>query len=144
MKFESPRFGVVEVPDDDVVHFERGLPGFPECTKFVVMEHDIDTPLKWLQCADRPEIAFLVIEPEQIMPSYEIDVPKSILSLIGWESNNGPGDVAVFVILNAQESELTANLRAPVVVNVKNRRAHQMILDDPELPVRHVVEPNAA
>ncbi len=142
MKFESPRFGPIEVEDDKIIRFPRGLPGFPDCTEFIVMDHDKETPLRWLQCVDRPEVAFLVIEPEQILPSYGLDIPEPVLAFLGWQREGGDlRDVVVFVMLTADGSNLTANLRAPLVVNVKNRRAHQLILDDPEIPLHHLVRP---
>ena len=48
MKFDTSRFGTVEVAEDKLLHFEHGLPGFPDCTRFIVMDHDRETPLKWL------------------------------------------------------------------------------------------------
>lgn len=143
MRIESPRFGPIDVDEDKVIHFPRGLPGFPDCTGFIVMDHDTETPLKWLQCVDRPEVAFLVVEPEQIMVSYGLEIPEPVLAFLGWKSDTGdPRDVAIFVILTVDGSNLSANLRAPVVVNVKNRRAQQMILDDPEIPLQHPVVPD--
>jgi flagellar assembly factor FliW len=141
MRFESPRWGVIEVEDDKLITFERGLPGFPDCTQFIVMDHDRETPLKWLQCVVRPEVAFLIVEPEQVLASYEVEVPDSVLSLLELEKTNGADDVAVFVILNVEEKALTANLRAPVVVNIRARRAHQLILDDPNIPLQQEISP---
>lgn len=140
MRFESPRFGTIEVDEEKILHFPRGLPGFPGCTEFIVMDHDKETPLKWLQCVDRPEVAFLVVEPEQILLSYGLEIPEPVLAFLGWRKGTGdPRDVVVFVILTVDGENLTANLRAPVLVNVENRRAHQMILDDPQLPIQHPV-----
>ncbi len=142
MRFESPRFGAIEVDEQKILHFPRGLPGFPDCTEFIVMDHDKETPLKWLQCVDRPEVAFLVVEPEQILLSYGLEIPEPVLAFLGWRKETGdPRDVVVFVILTLDGENLTANLRAPVLVNVENRRAHQMILDDPQIPIQHPVRP---
>ncbi len=145
MKFESPRFGAIDVDESKLVRFADGLPGFPECSGFIVMDHDRETPLRWLQCVDRPEVAFLIVEPQQIVSSYSVDVPERVLEKIGWDrERDAAGDVLLFVILNVDETELTANLRAPVVVHARERRACQMILDDPGLPLRHPVSPEAA
>ncbi len=141
MKFDTSRFGTVEVGEDKLLHFEHGLPGFPDCTRFIVMDHDCETPLKWLQCVDRPEVAFLVVEPEQVLHSYELEVPDLVLRHIGWEQGAEPSDVAVFVILNASDQKLTANLRAPIVVNIAGRQAFQMILENLDLSVTHPIGP---
>lgn len=142
--FESPRFGQIEVEEDKIICFTRGLPGFPECREFIVMDHDKETPLRWLHCVDRPEVAFLIIEPAQVLASYQLEIPPSVLSTLDWDTSRSEGcEVVIFVILNADASGLTANLRAPVVVNPRNRRAHQLILDDPALSLRHVIRPVA-
>ena len=83
MKFDTPRFGTIEIEEDKLLQFEQGLPGFPTCKRFVVMDHDRETPLKWLQCVDRPEVAFLVVEPEQVVGSYQVDVPDAVLRQLG-------------------------------------------------------------
>jgi flagellar assembly factor FliW len=142
MRFESPRFGVIEADEQAALCFPEGLPGFPDCTRFIVMDHDRETPLRWLQCIDRPEVTFLIVEPEQIMASYSVDVPPLVLEQIGWdEGKDSASDVLVFVILNIDGSELSANLRAPVVVHAGRRRAIQMIMDDLNLPIRHRIAP---
>jgi flagellar assembly factor FliW len=144
VKFETPRFGHIEVDGDKIVRFENGMPGFPDCTQFIVMDHDRETPLKWLQCVDRPEVAFLVVEPEQVLSTYTVEVPESVLRVVQWEKGSDVRDVSVFVILNVENGELTANLRAPVVVNIKKRLAFQMILDNLEIPLRMRIEPEIA
>jgi len=145
MKVDTPRWGSLEISPEDVIHFETGLAGFPECSEFIVMDHDRSTPIKWLQCIDVPDLSFVIIEPEQIVSSYTVDVPEPVMRKLGWtpDVKPSPADVAVFVILNCDSEELTANLRAPVVVNVANRRAIQLILDDPSVSVRYPVVPLA-
>ena len=141
MKFETPRFGSIDVDADKIIRFENGMPGFPDCTQFIVMDHDVATPLKWLQCVDRPEVAFLVVEPEQVLSNYEVEVPSWVLRLVSWNEEDDTRDVGTFLILNVADEELTANLRAPVIVNIRKRLAFQMILDDMEIPIRHPIRP---
>ena len=141
MRFETARWGTLEVAEDKLLHFASGLPGFQNCTSFIVMDHDRETPLKWLQCVDRPEVSFLVVEPEQIMSSFEVEVPPEVFEALGWDKPPAEDEVSVFVILNIDEETLTANLRAPIVVNIATRAAHQLILDDGSAPLRHVVAP---
>jgi len=144
IRIESPRFGPLEVPEDSLLCFQRGLPGFPDCKRFILMDHDRETPLRWLQCIDRAEVAFLVVEPREILTAYDVEVPPDVLALLGWQAGNEPGDVLLLVIINAAESELSANLRAPLVVHTRTRRAHQLILEDPSLSFRQPIGPSAA
>lgn len=136
MRIDSPRFGALEIDESRILHFDRGLPGFPRCTRFIVMEHDLETPLKWLQCVDQPEVAFLIAEPDQILPECPLEIPETALAAIGSAAGDPPGSLAAFLILNVDEGQLTANLRAPVIVNIEQRRARQWILENPDLPTR--------
>jgi len=137
---DTPRWGRIEVDPTKIIHFDTGMAGFPDCSDFVVMDHDRETPLKWLQCVDRPEISFVIIDPAQVMPAYTVDVPEPVMKMIGWNHEVRPEQVAVFVVLNCEGGNLTANLRAPVVVNVQKRLAFQLILDDPAIPLRHPIK----
>jgi flagellar assembly factor FliW len=141
VRIQSPRFGPIEVTDEVLIRFERGLPGFPECERFVILDHDRETPLRWLQCVERPEVAFLIVEPEQVIAGYQLEVPKGVLPLLGWKDGDDEKDLGVFVILNVEDGDLTANLRAPVMFHVRERRALQLILEDPEIPLRHPIRP---
>lgn len=145
MKFVSPRFGPIEVAQDKILSFSRGLPGFPDCTEFILMDHDRETPLRWLQCVDRPEIAFVVVEPSQVLASYAIEVPPHVLASLGWsQTTHTAEDVVTLLVLNIEGRKLWANLRAPLIVNASTRRACQMILEDPSLPLRHPLHPTDA
>jgi flagellar assembly factor FliW len=137
---ESPRFGSLEVSEEGAIGFPRGLPGFPDCKRFILMDHDRETPLRWLQCIDRPEVAFLVVEPQEILASYEVEVPKDVLAILGWSAeSHDPTEVLLLLILNASESSLAANLRAPLAVNTRTRRGSQFILDNPALSFHHPI-----
>lgn len=145
IRIDSPRFGPLEIAEDRLLCFPRGLPGFPDCRRFILMDHDRDTPLRWLHCVDRAEIAFLVVEPHEILGSYDVEVPQEVLALLGWDpASHQSQDVLLLLILNAAESSLAANLRAPLVVHTRTRRAHQLILEDPALSFRHPIGPTPA
>jgi flagellar assembly factor FliW len=136
IKVESPRFGTLEFEPEQVLTFEPSLPGFPTCTRFVILDHDRETPLKWLQSLDRPELALLIVEPQELLAEYRLELSPEVLEQLG---ANALRELGVFVILNPCDGRLYANLRAPVVTHVEGRRALQLILDDPALPVRHPV-----
>ncbi len=139
LQFDSPRFGPIEVSEDAVIRFEQGMPGFPDCSRFILMEHDRQTPLRWLQSVDRPEVALLVAECGEIGAAYDVEVPAEALPVLGMAPGASAQDLAVFVVVNAEQGDLTANLRAPIVVNQATRAACQLILDDATAPLRHPI-----
>jgi flagellar assembly factor FliW len=137
MKLQGSQPGSQAVGDEQVIHFERGLPGFPACTRFVLSVREEAQPLRWLRCLDQPEVAFLVTAPECVVPGCEIDIPPDALATVGWKESDDPGDICALLILSVEDGQLTANLRAPVVVNLQNWRGHQLILDGPSSELRH-------
>ncbi len=143
MRIKSPRFGEIDVEKTQIIEFDGGLPGFPDCVQFVILDHDRETPLRWLQSLDRPEVAFLIVEPDQVVPGYRLEMPVGVLPAIGWNEGDEEKDLGVFLILNVEDGELTANLRAPVIVHVRERRALQVIVDDPDIPLRQRIAPDA-
>ena len=143
MRIQSPRFGEIDVEETQIIEFDGGLPGFPDCVQFVILDHDRETPLRWLQSLDRPEVAFLIAEPDQVVPGYRFDMPVGVLPAIGWNEGDEATDLGVFLILNVEDGELTANLGAPVIVHVRERRALQVIVDDPDIPIRQRIAPDA-
>jgi len=56
------------------------------------------------------------------------------LEQIGLEN---PDDAQVFVIVNKVDELLTGNLQGPLVVNVANREARQLVLSDKRFSTRH-------
>lgn len=121
----------VEIPVIDLVH---PLPGFPNATRFALVQLDDAGILCQLRSLDDPSLRFLVVPPVSFFPDYAPVVSDDVVSDLEITSAD---DVIVLLVLNAGDSldTTTANLMAPVVVNTATRRASQVILDDPDLPI---------
>ncbi len=135
---ESTRFGPIEVEEDLMFVFPRGLPGFENVSRFVIIERD-GQPFKWLQCADDPLLAFLIADPHYFAPDYEAEVPQGELRVL---SIRFPEDLAMAVIVNvppAQPEKMTVNLRAPIIFNIRERLGLQIILTSSRYPVDYAV-----
>ena len=120
-----------EIPVIDLVH---PLPGFPGQTRFALVQLDEDGVLCQLRSLEDPSLRFLVVPPVAFFPDYAPVVSDDVVADLQITSAD---DVIVLLVLNAGESldTTTANLLAPVVVNTATRRASQVILDDPDLPI---------
>ena len=121
----------VEIPVIDLVH---PLPGFPDARRFALVQLDDAGILCQLRSLDDPSLRFLVVPPVSFFPDYAPVVSDDVVSDLEIASAD---DVIVLLVLNAGDSldTTTANLMAPVVVNTATRRASQVILDDPDLPI---------
>jgi flagellar assembly factor FliW len=131
----SERFGEFAVPSDQVLTLQEGLIGFPEYHRFVVMEHPSPSMLRWLLCIDEPNLAFAVADPADFFPSYQLGRHEEIEAL----EIETAEDLAVFSIVSipADPAAMSANLMAPVVVNVRTRTGRQVILENGLYSTRH-------
>ena len=138
MNVTTTRFGVVEVSERKVLYFPSGIIGFPDCRRYVILDHDTDIPLKWLQAVDRADLAFPIAAPEDVVEQYTVTIPPADLAALEAVPS---GDMVTFVILSIPRGapdRTTANLRAPVVVNPATRVGRQvLVLED--LPVRYAL-----
>jgi flagellar assembly factor FliW len=139
MKLNTKHFGEIEVLDDRCITFENGLPGFDDVHRFILLDStDPESPFKWLQSVDVPQLAFAIANPFMIKPDYDIEISDETVK--GIEIENA-ADVAIYsiVIVPDDISRISMNLKAPIVINSKNRRGMQIILDTEKYNVRHYI-----
>lgn len=136
MHVETTRFGPLEIDESAVIHMERGLLGFEQYRRYVLLQTDDNPLFRWLQSVDEPALAFVVADPLQWFPAYEVNLSDEDAAALGIE---GPDDAGVctIVTLPPRLEEMTANLAGPIVINVRTRRAAQIVLDDPRYHTRH-------
>lgn len=135
LTIETRRFGRLEVPESDCIRF-RGLPGFPDAERFVVMQHDEGSVFAWMVSVDHPDLAFVVTDPWQFFPGYRPPVERSHLRQIDVES---PEDFELLVLVSFRDDAVTLNLAAPVIINARDRKGVQLILDSSEYGVREEI-----
>jgi flagellar assembly factor FliW len=123
-----------DMPEIPVIELVQPMPGFPDRTRFTLVQLDDDGVLCALRSLDDPELRFLVVSPVPFFPDYAPVVDDATVDELGVSSAD---DVLVLLVLNAGDSltTTTANLLAPVLVNTVTRRAIQVILDDPDLAI---------
>ena len=133
MIVKTTRFGDVEVENDRVITFTKGLLGFPKYKQYVLIEPGEDGYFWWLQSIETPDLAFVVTDPSLFVLSYQVPIGQEQLRELGLESLN---DAQVFVIVNKRDNVLTGNLQGPLVIHVKNRTGEQLVLSDRRFTTR--------
>ena len=138
-RVRSRRFGTFDVPSAHVLHVPQGLVGFPDLHRYVVLDHRPGSPFKWLLSVDDPELAFAVANAGDLIPDY---CPP--LELAARLLDTDCAEIALFVIVTipADPTRMTVNLMAPVVVDLRTRRARQIVLDDPRCPPDYLIVPH--
>ncbi|MBB6447284.1 flagellar assembly protein FliW [Bacillus benzoevorans] len=137
MIIQTKFHGKQEIAAEDIIHFESGIPGFLHEKEFCILPMT-DTPFYVMQSIQTTEVAFIIMEPFQIFPDYEFDLPDELLAGLNFRSDQ---DLAVFVILTVQEpfNKTTANLQAPIILNQANKKAKQYIINQSLYTTKHLI-----
>lgn len=139
MKINTSRFGNLDVQDADVIQFTDGLLGFENLKKFFIVDPADDTLILWLQSLDSPEIAFPVLEPKIFKQDYKVRLSANELRSLQIDSVKK--DILVYCILTIPSdiTQMTANLKAPVVIHSKSQLARQVVLQENEYSVKNLI-----
>ena len=129
MKIRTTRFGEVEVEDGHIVTMPEGVIGFSEYRKYALLDHSPESPFKWFQSVEIPDLAFAVIDPFPFVPDYKVDLRKSDLAFLDAEDSSHTL-ILVFVSIKRETSSVTANLLGPLVINLRNFKGKQVVLSD--------------
>lgn len=137
MEINTRDFGVVEVDEDAVYEFDDGLYGFEDTKRFAIFKRDFeDISFLNLQAVDSIVPCFLVFEPWDLHPDYRPVLSKEDLELC----QAGNIEDLVFLVIAtvpASIGDLSINLKSPVVLNPKIRKARQVILQNPDYAVKY-------
>ncbi|MDT8445488.1 MAG: flagellar assembly protein FliW [bacterium] len=138
MKFETTRFGMIEVEHEDIVIFPEGPLGFPDCTRFTLVEEERSQPFMMLQSLDNPALAFVVVDPLVVRPDYHFNVTMNDLKLIKAEDTDNL--VVYCIVTMAKEvADVTVNLQGPLVINSDAHIGHQYVLIDSDYTTREAL-----
>lgn len=136
IKVKTTRFGEIEVKEGDVITVPSGLIGFPELKQYVLLDHDDDSPFKWFQSLEDGSIAFVLINPLLFKPEYLVEATEADVAELEVQSEEDLV-VSAVVTVPSNPQNMTANLKAPLIFNLKNRRGKQIILNAGDYSTRH-------
>ena len=166
MKINTKFFGEVEIADDKIITFDKGIIGFPELKHFTMLhdeEKGSNVGIRYLQSLEEPGFAMPVMDPLLVNPQYDPEVDEQTFQdtmegLWGEIEDKADGYAKIIMgmkadieALKAEENRLatvtvpadltkmTVNLQGPFVINVEERKACQIILEGDKYPVKYPV-----
>lgn len=134
MEVQTARFGTIEIEEDRVINFPKGLLGFADQCRYCLLQPNDDACFFWLQCLDDPALAFVITDPNLFVKDYSVPVRDDQLESLGLSRLE---DAQVFVIVNKVDSKLTGNLQGPLVINTISRSGEQFVLAEKRWTTRH-------
>ncbi len=136
MEVNTRIFGMINIEDDKLIHFVNGIVGFPELTTFALIhDNEKNGGIQWLQSMQEPQFAIPVMNPLDILDSYNPQVEDELLKPIGGIDTDSML-VLVTVAVPSDLTKMSVNLRGPIVINSENRKACQVITEGEEYQVK--------
>jgi len=136
MNVQTTRFGMVKLDEKRVINFPAGLLGFSSYKSFALLQPDDDGVFYWLQSLESPELAFVVSDPTLWVQGYEACIRREQMEELALDKL---ADAQVFVIVNKYGRTLTANMQGPLVINLANQKAMQLVLAEKRWTTRHEI-----
>ena len=135
MKFISKVHGEMQYEENNIITFNKGIPGFNELKKFILLDLQEYEPFKLLQSLEDDEISLIVTSPYEFFNEYEIKLSDETIKNLKIDS---PEQVMILstVTLNSDVKKITTNLQGPIVINTSNNFGEQIVLDNSKYKVK--------
>ncbi len=134
-------FGEVTIDADKILRFANGIIGYPDLTEFALIydeESGENASIRWLQSMQKPEFAMPVVDPLAILGSYDPQVNDELLLSTG---ELHPEEMLVLVTVTVPKdiTQMSVNLKAPIIINAKEKRACQIIVEGEMYQVKYPI-----
>ena len=139
MIIKTKHFGEIDLDENKVITFEYGIMGFEEYKRYTILydlEEGDKTTISWLQSLDESSLALPVINPLSIKPDYNPTVEDEVLKPIGEITDE---NLLILLTINvpADRTKISANLKAPFVINSDTRKGCQIIVENKDYEVKY-------
>jgi flagellar assembly factor FliW len=133
-----PRFGELTYAETDVIEFPWGLPGFPSSRRWLLLSLDTHPSFVWLQSLDDVGVALPTADPCLIFENYDPKLPAYAFVALEIVRPEEFTTLCV-VVVTPNAEEMTMNLMAPIIVNLRTRKARQVMLENSAYSVREPI-----
>ena len=141
MKVNTNVFGEIEISEDRIVNMENGIVGFPDLKKFALLHNSEreGTSVAWFVSIDEPGFALPVIDPLVVCTEYAPEVDEELLKPLGELADEDMLVLVTLTIPQGRLEEMTVNLKAPIIINTKELKGCQVILDSEDYKIKYPI-----
>ena len=137
-------FGNLDYSEESVFEFPQGIPGFDDEKRFLFIEQPLTRPMVFMQSMSQVSLCFLALPIRAVYSDYRLHMSGEDLGSIGLAPDRQPeigADVLCLALISLDSGQPpTANLLAPIVANLKARKAVQAIQIDTDYSHQHALE----
>ncbi|HCL4548656.1 flagellar assembly protein FliW [Clostridium botulinum] len=136
MNLNTKYHGCIEYEEKDVIYFEKGIPGFEELKKFIIFPVEDNDVFSVFHSIEKEDMSIIVTSPFNIEKDYEIQLEEEQRKKLKLQ-NEKDALVLNTVTLNSDIDKITVNLRAPIIINIKEKIGEQIIINSDKYKVKH-------
>jgi len=126
----TSRFGTVQVPEEKIFFFPRGLIGFEHLKRYARLDSPKGPAIQWLQAVDDPDTAFLVSEPSTYLSSFELKIAESDVSpALSKGLDLKRLETLTILHVDRENGSLHVHIQAPLLLDPKTRKGVQVVTD---------------
>ncbi len=142
MKIQTKYLGEVDIDRDQIISFPKGLLGFEDHREFVILGIEDNRFFKFLQDIHHEYISFLLINPWDFFQDYDIELPDDKLYKISIDPEEEEKiDIYSIVTMGDELKDSTCNLLAPIVINRRDKKGKQFVLNNSPYTTKHGLFP---
>ena len=127
-----PDLGRFHFEDEEVIRFPEGLPAFESLKRFVLAQREEFSPFVFLVSVDSPSVRFVCAPAGLIDPAYRFEIAPGDGVEAGLASGIYTADsrdpLLLAIVTLPESAPATANLAAPVVIDLERHWGTQVIL----------------
>ncbi len=138
MIIKTGRFGELRVEKSEEILIPNGLLGFPEDRRFCIVDPGDDTLILWLQSLDNPDVVFPILEPKVFRTDFKVTLSGADQRELGLTKLD-TGSVFCVLTIPEDVTQMTANLKAPLVIHRDLQIAKQVVLQENEYSIKHLM-----
>jgi flagellar assembly factor FliW len=139
MLVTTKNFGEIDLDESKIIYFDNGILGFEDYTKYTLLYDDENgerPDISWLQSLEEPALAIPVISPFLVRPDYNPEVEDELLKPLG-EITEDNIVVLVSITIPADIEKISANLRAPFIINSDSKKGAQIIIENVNYEIKY-------
>ena len=139
MLVQTRHFGEVDLDESKIIHFENGILGFENFKNYTLLydaEDGKKPDVSWLQSLEEPALAIPVISPFIVKPDFNPSVEDELLKPLG-EFTEDNIIVLVSITVPVVIENITANIKAPFIINPDTRKGIQVIIENTDYEIKY-------
>jgi len=135
----TPRFGRIEFTEEEILTATVGLFAFEDLKQFLLLSFPGMEPFECLQSIEKPEVVFALLDPRVFLPEYRAQIEQEVVNELQIENLEKVRQLVIVTIPSGKPDKMSANLLAPIVINLERRKLKQVVLTAPEYHTRHSI-----